>query len=220
MRLVVNALAGMRLRTRRRDHPWPRVSGLVGDPSPRYALYVQWSKVKTRVKALMAPSLRKRIDFHMTQYRLHHNDQGDVCTCRDAYDLWVTIDQLEVFRASYCRYASESWVFELKTGLSPRDQGLDGELVRDFFNRREIHNPWNVTQSLVRYLDLNPHRALRSRDPIHKAFAIVDRRVGNRSLTALRIAPAEHSLVRLFYWLRLPEFSQSTRGRTPPSREF
>ena len=155
----------------------------------------------------MAPSLRRRIDFHMTQYRVHHNQHGDVCTCRDAYDLWVTIDKHEVFRASYCRYATESWVFEGKTGLSPHSQGLDGELVRDFFNRREIHDPWNVKQSLISYLDLNPYRALRSRDPIHKAFAIIDRRVGYRSLTALRIAPAEHSLVRLFYWLRSLEFS-------------
>jgi len=173
----------------------------------RYARWVQWSKVKTRVKALIAPSLRRRIDFHMTQYRVHHNHQGTVCTCRDAYDLWVTIDKQEVFRASYCRYASESWVFELKTGLSPRNQGLEGELVRDFFNRREIHDPWSVKQSLISYLGLNPHRALRSRDPIHKAFAIIDRRVGYRSLTALRIAPAEHPLVRLFYWLRSLEFS-------------
>ena len=154
----------------------------------------------------MAPSLRKRIDFHMTQYRVHHNDQGTVCTCGDAYDLWVTIDKHEVFRASYCRYASASWIFELKTGLSPHKQDLDGELVRDYFNRREIHDPWNVKQSLIGYLDVNPHRALRSRDPIHKAFATIDRRVGYRSLTALRITPAEHSLVRLFYRLRSLEF--------------
>jgi hypothetical protein len=120
--------------------------------------------------------------------------------------LWVTIDKQEVFRASYCRYGSESWIFERKTGLSPHQPGLDGELVRDFFNRREIHDPWNVKRSLISYLNLNPHRALRSRDPIHKAFAIIDRRVGYRSLTALRIAPAEHSLVRLFYWLRALEF--------------
>ena len=91
--------------------------------------------------------------------------------------------------------------------MSPHNQGLDGELVRDFFNRREVHNPWNVKQSLTSYLELNPHRALRSRDPIHKAFAIVDRRVGYRSLTTLRMAPAEHALVRLFYSLRSLEFS-------------
>ena len=112
-----------------------------------------------------------------------------------------------MFRASYCRYASESWIFELKTGWSPHNQSLDSELVRGHFNRREIHDPWNVKQSLMSYLDVNPHRALRSRDPIHKAFAIIDRRVGYRSLTALRIAAAEHALVRLFYWLRSLEFS-------------
>jgi hypothetical protein len=59
----------------------------------------------------------------------------------------------------------------------------------DSFNRREIHNPWDIKESLIRYLDPNPHRALRSRDPVHKALAIIDRRVGYRSLTELKIAP-------------------------------
>lgn len=163
---------------------------------------MQWSKVKTRVKALLAPSLRPRIDIYMTQYRVHHNDQGAVCTCKDAYDLWFTVDKHEIFRASYCRYGFESWILERKTGLSPHDQGLDGELVRAHLNRREIHDPWNVKQSLITYLNLNPHDALRSRDPIHKALAIVDRRIGHRSLMSLEITQEEHSLVRLFYLLR------------------
>src|SRR5215470_11517620 len=104
---------------------------------------MQWSKLKTRVKALVAPSLSKRVDFHMTQYRTHHGNDGSVCTCKDAYDLWVTIDKKEVFRSSYCRYASETWSFQRKTGLRHYMQGLEGELVRDLFNRREIHDPWN-----------------------------------------------------------------------------
>ena len=94
----------------------------------------------------------------------------------EAYDLWVTIGKQEVFRSSYCRYASESWILGLKTGSSPHNQGLDGELVRDFFNRRKIHDPWNVKQSMISCLDLNPHRALGSRHSLNCGVDLLDGR--------------------------------------------
>lgn len=174
---------------------------------------MQWSKLKTRVKSLIAPTLRKRIDFHMTQYRAHHNDRGEVCTCEDAYDLWITVDKHEIFRASFLRHGSAVMSFDSNAGLRPYSRSIDRELVRDLLIQREIHDPWDVKNSLISYLNLNPVRALRSRDPIHRAFSIIDRRVGQRSLKGLSVSTEEHPLVRLFYALRMPDI----RGRRSES---
>jgi len=35
---------------------------------------MQWSKLKTRAKSFIIPSLRKRIDFHVTSYRWSHDE--------------------------------------------------------------------------------------------------------------------------------------------------
>lgn len=68
---------------------------------------MQWSKLKTRLAALIAPELRGRLDFHWTTFRVHHNDQGSVCRCGKAQEFWITIDKIKVFRASYCKFAFE-----------------------------------------------------------------------------------------------------------------
>ena len=53
------------------------------------------------------------------------------------------------------------------------------------------------------YLDLPIREALRSSDPLVRAFAIVDRRVGRRILEKLEISDSEHTLVKAFYALRV-----------------
>jgi len=53
------------------------------------------------------------------------------------------------------------------------------------------------------YLDMPISDALKSSDPFIKAFALVDRRVGRRTLAALELSESEHTLVKAFYELRL-----------------
>ena len=45
--------------------------------------------------------------------------------------------------------------------------------------------------------------ALESQDPLVRAFAIVDRRLGKRTIAKLELVDSEHSLVKVFYKLRL-----------------
>jgi hypothetical protein len=175
---------------------------------------MQWSKIRTRLKALLVPALRDRVDFHVTVHRIHHNDHGGVCTCNKARELWITIDKLTIFRASYCKYTHEIFVMWRDTGSSPwhgprQDQDEDKE-----FERRELHDPNNVIEVLRDYLDADPHVALRSNDPLLKAMAIIDRRIGVRALRQLDLTDDEHSLVRTFYRLRCSEIGV---GATPPT---
>ena len=172
---------------------------------------MQWSKIKTRLRLLVTPALRSRVDFHLTVYRSHHNDHGGICKCGKARELWITLDKVKIFRASYCKYAHEVSVMWREAGYSPWDRGPSQDSASRHFVRRELHDPTDVVDVLRAYLDGDPRDALRSADPIMRALAIIDGRIGVRTLEQFQIADDEHSLVRLFYFLRCPDMRSLPR---------
>jgi hypothetical protein len=64
------------------------------------------------------------------------------------------------------------------------------------------HNRPSFHASLATYLDLSIPQALASDDPLHRALAMIDRRLGRRRFEALLLAPDEHMIVRKLYELR------------------
>ena len=166
---------------------------------------LQWSKLKSRLIALIEPEIRKRVDFHLTQHRTHYDEVSQrVCTCPNApREIWVMVDGLKVFSANYSEYQMEEQVL-LRHGIEPQE-------ALDVLARREIHDYREVGDSLRAYLDLDPHEALTSQNPILRGLAMIDRRVGERTLKKLKISDDEHSLVRVFYYLRCA----NARGERP-----
>lgn len=51
---------------------------------------MQWSKIRTRIKALVCDELRDRIDMHVTGYPAAHDGAGEA---------WFTVDGIKVFGA-------------------------------------------------------------------------------------------------------------------------
>ena len=64
------------------------------------------------------------------------------------------------------------------------------------------HDRPSLHAVLVRYLDLSVAAALASQEPVHRALAMIDRRLGRRRFEALRPASGEHPTVRRLYDLR------------------
>jgi hypothetical protein len=81
--------------------------------------------------------------------------------------------------------------------------GLRGEQVKSLLREKEIHGPKDFGDAMRAYLDMPIGEALKSTDPLIKAFAFVDRRVGKKKLEILEISDSEHTLVKAFYALRL-----------------
>ena len=154
---------------------------------------MQWSKLKTRVKGFICPELKDVIDFHVTQYRKAHSWISES---------WITVHGERVFDCGSRTYAREA-AYEV---LSHEDSSSDvaGEIwnMHKILKRREIHEPQYMGEAMRAYLDLSIDEALKSDNPLIKALAIVDRRVGKRTLERLEIDNTEHSLVRTFYELR------------------
>ena len=146
---------------------------------------MQWSKLKSRVKDQICPELRDRIDFHLTSYRASHDGADKV---------WITIDGRRVFS---CKHYPYEWA-----EAAAHQSGLHGDEIKSALREVEIHGPRDFGDAMRSYLATPVNAALKSPDPIVRAFAIVDRRVGKRTLATLDLSDCQHSLVKAFYELR------------------
>jgi hypothetical protein len=147
---------------------------------------MQWSKLKSRVKERICPELRDIIDFHVTSYRRAHDDVEKV---------WITVNGEMIYSIKYYSYhraIAEAFFC-----------GLSGAAIRSVLREIEIFQPKDFGNALRSYLDLPIQDALASSNPLIKAFAIIDRRAGKRTLAKLEVSDSEHPLVRTFYSLRV-----------------
>jgi hypothetical protein len=147
---------------------------------------MQWSKLKARVKERICPELRDRVDFHLTSYRRSHDDVDKV---------WITIDGEPLLKMKHYTH--------LRASYEAYACGLEGDAISSLLAELEIFHPQAFGSAMRSYLDLPISDALASTNPLIKAFAIIDRRVGKRTLTKLDISEADSTLIRAFYSLRL-----------------
>ena len=169
---------------------------------------MQWSALKTRVKSLISPDLRKRVDFHVTSYRRSHDE---------AEKAWLTIDGEIAFVASWYRH---QWAGALYTSR--------GTMARDGRNfpvhdpalpnigepeELELHRPQQFGDALKRYLDLKFEDAVSDPDPFIRGLSLIDRRMGLARFARLKPKASEHSFVKTMYQFRQNSRSISLRDR-------
>ncbi len=156
---------------------------------------MQWSKLRSRVRALVCPELKDRIDFHVTRYR-EATDDGT--------EAWITFDGDKIFGAGYYHHFVPMCIeWHRREALGAvLDAGVFGE-IDQVLGGKEIHSTRHLVGAMRAYLDTPVRDALRSENPFLKALAIIDRRVGRRTLAKLEIDESEHSLVREIHRLRL-----------------
>jgi hypothetical protein len=146
---------------------------------------MQWSKLKTRFRAFICDELRDRIDIHVTSYRESHDGAGVI---------WVTLDGKKLVDFEHYRFE-----FAEREGYHI---GLQSEQLEQWLSTQEIHGPRSIGTAMRTYLDMSINEALTSPDPFHRAFAMIDRRLGKRTLEKLNIGKSEHSLISALFELR------------------
>ena len=169
---------------------------------------MQWSKLRASVRALICPELRKRVDFHVTRYTPR--------SIRSRSGL-VTIDGKKILELSYYRFVmqGDGWC-----AAAPSGRAFPGHLEWQWSPKQtdEIHPPQHLGDAMREYLDLPVKTALHSPNPFLRALAIIDRRIGRRTLESLKIGKHEHSLVKAFYALRMSTLSGEEIERTETQR--
>ena len=139
-----------------------------------------WSKSKRAIKALLADSVRDRVQFHMTRY-----GPGVSHIMARA---WITWDGKEIANFSTIKALQE-----------PGLEHPEGEIVDELPG---IPSRYAFVKAVEEYLDAPIEQSISSEDSIVKALALFDRRIGKRRLLKLVLSETEHPLVRQFYKLR------------------
>src|SRR5579862_6127770 len=142
---------------------------------------MQWSKLKSRVESHFAPSVAGRVEVGKTSYR-------------DASSMlqrgWITVDKQEV--QSFC--AHDCWTERAKlidgiveaNALTSRS-GAGAQLLAEataqaaeiLAKRRIVREFWFV-ETLKAFLDVPLDGALTSGNYLHRALALLDKRLGHR----------------------------------------
>lgn len=165
---------------------------------------VQWSKAKKRAESLFAPKTTGRVELRTTNYRHVHDWEGRG---------WITIDGVEAWNFCTLRYCVER--NELEHGLRDANQALDfsePEQREAYFSasrdadtileRQGKVSQYYFEEAVESYPTLTVEQALASENLVHRALAMVDRRLGQRRLRILELRTDEHPLVVGLYRFR------------------
>lgn len=165
---------------------------------------MQWSKLKRRVESLFAPSVASRVELRMTNYRKVADWEGRA---------WITIDKKEVWNFCTLKYFVERG--RLVTGIRAANGATSwsgpkaGEyyaaidVADDILEKQGLVSQYYFEGALESYLQVDVADALASDNLVHRALAVLDRRLGKRRLVDLTFRTDEHELVRRLYRFRL-----------------
>ncbi|OKP84086.1 hypothetical protein A3842_08440, partial [Paenibacillus sp. P3E] len=133
---------------------------------------MDWSKLRVRIRALITPEIRKRIDIHETRYREAHDGYGEV---------WITLDGKKIFGGGYYHWymnplPEDIKLFELHHGYHEDfyKSKIESEQVERIMNLG-LHETSHITQNLRNYLNTPFTEIIDSNNPIYKAFGIIDK---------------------------------------------
>jgi hypothetical protein len=166
---------------------------------------MKWSKTKKAIEELLADSVKTHVQFHMTRY-------GPGLSFMMAR-AWITWDRQEVVNMSNADWLLETYALERQIRAVNGTTDFKDPAQRDGYylahveakaiiQQRGILSRFQFEESVEEYLGLSIETALQSGNPIIKAMAMFDGRVGKRRLAQLGPAATDHPLIRLFYTLR------------------
>jgi hypothetical protein len=168
-----------------------------------------WSRIVAMLRDRLTPELRGRVKVHQARYRHAHGELGRI---------WLALDGQEIASFTPESYGrGQRFIVELLDadgGRRSAEQYLQAEEdAAAIMERAGDRSDYDAQNDLETYLSMPVAEALRSPNPLFRALAVVDRRVGKRTLRSLTIGPREHQLVRTLFEARC----RAEQGEAPAS---
>ncbi len=166
---------------------------------------MKWSKSKRAFEKLLAESVKKHVQFHVTQY-----GPGQSYTMARG---WVTWDGQEIANFSNVEWLMQTnglareiqqanHVSDFTDPVQREGYDLAYDEARTIVEKNEVFSRGQFQDAIEDYVSLSFETAQDSDNPIIKAFSFFDRRLGQRRLAKLQVDDTEPSLIRQFYRLR------------------
>jgi hypothetical protein len=150
---------------------------------------MKWSKLKESIESKFADTVRGRVCIYSTRYTTgsHFMARG-----------WITVDGKEVANFSTPDHHNKYGLFapDIDSRVKDEERTKGEAIEKGEFSRYDfMYACWD-------YLNMNIDNALTSENPIIKAFAMLDSRLGKRRLMSID-STTLHPLVRRMLDLRL-----------------
>ncbi|WP_319004991.1 SF0329 family protein [Mesobacillus jeotgali] len=161
----------------------------------------QWSKVKKKLDNFKCDSLKERVQFTVTNYRRAHDQLGRA---------FITVDKKEVL--NMCTITSEIALnrreYEIKREKQiPYTDWSQNRIIweeaHDWVLEEGIFAQYDFFDAVDEYFQQPIDESLKSSNMLIKIFALIDRRVGKRTLEKIKESIlSENEIVQFFYKLR------------------
>jgi len=158
--------------------------------------YKSWSGLNKQLSGLLCEPLKNRITYFLTRYHDVHNSYGRASIRLDGKEL-VNFSWVEAYKQE--RDVHNRWK---ETGA----WDFDAPELKDKWDKEATYSKYDFLEAAVDFLQLPIQEALSSENYLVRVFAIMDRRVGKRTLEAIMKSEEYKSYpmwVRQFYELRL-----------------
>ncbi|MBD5471119.1 MAG: hypothetical protein HDR19_08420 [Lachnospiraceae bacterium] len=159
--------------------------------------YKSWSGLNNQLTDFLCDEFKDRISFFLTRYHKVHDAYGRAAILLDGKEL-VCFSWIE----SYHRY---NILYEAHEKNGVRWDYYTPEMIEKW-NENAIYSDWNFLSAATSFLEMPIDAALKSDDYVIRIFAILDRRVGKRTLKKIKEQGDYQTLpewVKQFYELRL-----------------
>ena len=159
--------------------------------------YKSWSGLNKQLTDLLCDPLKGRVTYFLTRYHDVHNAYGRAAILMDKTELavfsWIEMYNQEC-AASKLYYANGLSYCEAEEKLKPE------------WDKNCTYCEMDFLRAATAFLQMSVSDALNCEDYIIRIFAILDKRVGKRTLQAIKSEGGYNTLpgwVKQFYELRL-----------------
>jgi hypothetical protein len=157
---------------------------------------MKWSKLRKELKDRLANNLKDRFDYHLITYK---NSTGYLGRA------WITWDGVEILNFSnqdtwneFQSYSNElAQTHYISHNKLKATQRTEGEIME-----KGEFSKYDFAENAFLFLNLNIQEAIKSQNPIAKALAVVDKRIGKRTLNTLD-KEQNHPIIKYLIKLRL-----------------
>lgn len=157
--------------------------------------YKSWSGLNRQLSDFLCESLKDKITYFLTRYHDVHNAYGRAAVLMDKTEL-VGFSWIEGYEQEYANsrlYAK---------GISPKERE---KKLKAEWDKNCTYSEMDFLSAATEFLQMSISDALNSDNYIIRIFAILDKRVGNRTLRSIKSESSYETLpdwVKQFYELR------------------
>jgi hypothetical protein len=171
-----------------------------------------WSGLRRQLENdYLCPSLQGRVQYFLTSYHKAPDHYGRIAVRVDGnevlmgnpYDYYVKgYSALEDELKEKMEIPPIEWIGN-ETLYHKENKEVEDK-IKDMAMMDGVFEPYDVTSAIREYMNLNIKESLHSPNPLVRMFAIMDRRVGKRTLLKLKSEQVKQpEWLNFFYDLRL-----------------